>query len=88
MICSHTIIFQESLQNNFIKSIATISVEAENILKQLLSSSDSLRKDSTKRESNINEFESLEILKTLFQISKYQEIDSKLFVSYIEWGST
>lgn len=80
---------RESLQNNFIKSIATISVEAENILKQLLSSSDSLRKDSIKRESNINEFESLEILKTLFSnIEVSSEIDSKLFASYIEWGST
>lgn len=80
---------RESLQNNVIKSAATISIEAESALIQLLSKSDISRKDAIKRESNINEFESLEILKTLFSnIEVSSDIDSKLFTAYIEWGST
>jgi predicted KAP-like P-loop ATPase len=80
---------RESLQNNFIKSATTISIEAENVLAQLLSKTDSLRKEALKKESNINEFESVEILKTLFSnIEESSDIDVKLFTSYIEWGST
>lgn len=80
---------RESLQNNFIKSAVTISIEAESALAQLLSKSDISRKDAIKKESNINEFESLEILKTLFSnIEVSSDIDAKLFTAYIEWGST
>lgn len=80
---------RESLQNNFIKSASTISLEAEGVLNQLLSSSDTLRKEAIKRESNINEYESVEILKTLFSnIEVSSDIEVKLFTAYIEWGST
>lgn len=80
---------RESLQNNFIKSATTISLEAETALTQLLSKSDISRKDAIKKESNINEFESIEILKTLFSnIEVSSDIDVKLFTAYIEWGST
>ncbi len=80
---------RESLQNNFIKSAITISIEAESALTQLLSKSDISRKDAIKKQSNINEFESLEILKTLFSnIEVSSDINTKLFTAYIEWGST
>ncbi|OMQ12940.1 P-loop NTPase fold protein [[Flexibacter] sp. ATCC 35103] len=80
---------RESLQNNIIKSTTTISIEAESALTQLLSKSDISRKEAIKKESNINEFESLEILKTLFSnIEVSSDIDAKLFTAYIEWGST
>lgn len=80
---------RESLQNNFIKSATTISLEAETALTQLLSKSDISRKDAIKKESNINEFESVEILKTLFSnIEVSSDIDVKLFTAYIEWGTT
>ncbi len=80
---------RESLQNNFIKSATSISNEAETILTQLLSNSDSLRREAIKKEPNINDFESSEILKTLFsKIEESTDIDVKLFTAYIEWGST
>lgn len=80
---------RESLQNNFIKSATTISTEAERILTQLLSNSDSSRKEAIKNEPSINEFESGEILKTLFSnIEVSSDIEVKLFTAYIEWGST
>ncbi len=80
---------RESLQNNYIKLATTISLEAQSVLKNLLSGSDAYRKDAIKRQSNINEFESLEILKALFSnIEVSSDIDVKLFTAYIEWGST
>lgn len=80
---------RESLQNNIIKSATTISIDAESVLSQLLSKSDSSRKEAIKKELNINEFESLEILKILFSnIEVSSDIDVKLFTAYIEWGST
>lgn len=80
---------RESLQNNFIKSGTSISIDAENVLNKLLSNTDLQRKEAIKSESNISEFESLEILKTLFSnIEVSSEIETKLFTAYIEWGST
>lgn len=80
---------RESLQNNFIKAATTISIDAENVLTLLSSGSDTKRKEAIKKESNISEFESVEILKTLFSnIEVSSDIDSKLFTAYIEWGAT
>lgn len=80
---------RESLQNNLIKSNVVISLEGEQILTKLLSGSDSFRRDALKNHANINEFESLEILKMIFsKIESATEIDSKLFASYIDWGAT
>ncbi|MEQ7802145.1 P-loop NTPase fold protein [Pedobacter sp. ASV1-7] len=80
---------RESLQNTLIKTNTSISPEAEKALDNLLSKSDAFRKDALKKAAIINEFESLEILKTLYsQIELSSEIDAKMFTSYIEWGAT
>jgi len=60
-----------------------------NILADLFSQSDSKRNEAIKKSSNINEFESLEILKSLFAtIETASEIETNLFKSFIEWATT
>lgn len=79
---------RESLQNNFAKT-TRISTDATDVLQKLLSGSDSSRTEALKKAPIISEFESSEILKSLFvAIETASEIESKLFTSYIEWGST
>jgi len=79
---------RESLQNNFSKT-TSISTEGQDILNKLSSSSDAARTDALKKAFGISEYESSEILKTLFSsIETATEIDNKLFTSYIEWGTT
>lgn len=80
---------RESLQNNAIKSVSSLSTEAVNILTDLFSLSDSKRKEAIKKSSNINEFESLEILKSIFaSIESSSDIEISLFKSFIEWSTT
>ncbi|HEX8017401.1 MAG TPA: P-loop NTPase fold protein, partial [Flavobacterium sp.] len=80
---------RESLQNNAIKTVSALSPDAMNILADLFSLSDSKRNEAIKKSSNINEFESLEILKSLFAtIETASEIETNLFKSFIEWATT
>lgn len=80
---------RESLQNNTIKAVSALSPDAMNILADLFSLSDSKRNEAIKKSSNINEFESLEILKSLFAtIETASEIETNLFKSFIEWATT
>ncbi len=80
---------RESLKSNSFKTISSLSPEGEDILKNLLSNSDSFRKDALKRASHINDFESLEILKSIFySIESSSDIELNLFKSFIEWAST
>lgn len=80
---------RESLQNNAIKTVSALSPDAMNILADLFSLSDSKRNEAIKKSSNINEFESLEILKALFAtIETASEIETNLFKSFIEWATT
>lgn len=80
---------RESLQNNTIKTVSALSPDAMNILADLFSLSDSKRNEAIKKSSNINEFESLEILKSLFAtIETTSEIETNLFKSFIEWATT
>ena len=80
---------RESLQNNAVKPISSLSTEAVNILADLLSLSDTKRNEAVRKSSNINEFESLEILKSIFvTIETSSEIELKLFKSFIEWATT
>ncbi len=80
---------RESLQNNSIKAVSSLSTEAENILKDLSSASDVLRKEAVKKSSNINEYESLEILKSIFvSIESSSDIEITLFKAFIEWAAT
>ncbi|GGP03839.1 ATPase [Cloacibacterium rupense] len=78
---------RESLQTTFFKSSYSLSLEAENILKGLQAGSDTLRNEAIKKSKTISEFESSEILKTLFvSIESSTEIDSNLLKSFLEWG--
>ncbi|WP_338841236.1 KAP family P-loop NTPase fold protein [Flavobacterium ginsenosidimutans] len=80
---------RESLQNNSIKSVTSLSTEALSVLTDLLSQSDSKRKEAVKKSSNISEFESLEVLKSVFfSIESSSDIDINLFKSFIEWSAT
>lgn len=80
---------RESLQATFFKSAFSLSKEAENILIGLQANSDSQRNEAIKKSKNINEFESSEILKTLFQsIESSSNIGLHLFKSFLEWGKT
>ncbi len=78
---------RESLQTTFFKSTYSLSSEAENILKGLQAGSDIFRNEAIKKSRNINEFESSEILKTLFvSIESSTDIDSYILKSFLEWG--
>lgn len=80
---------RESLQNNSIKTVSSLSTEAECILKDLFSASDSMRNEAVKKALSINEFESLEILKSIFaSIESSSDIEISLFKSFIEWATT
>lgn len=80
---------RESLQTTSFKSSYSLSSEAENILSSLQAGSDILRDEAIKKSRNVSEFESSEILKTLFAtIQASTEIDLKLLKSFFEWGKT
>jgi|SRR5690554_204412 len=80
---------RESLQNTNVISSTSLSMEAKSILKDLQSKSDVKLSGALKRASNINEFEAHEILKELInQIQVSTSIDTKIFKSFLEWGST
>lgn len=80
---------RESLQATFLKSSYSLSTEAESILTGLQAGSDTFRNEAIKRSKNINDFESSEILKTLFaSIEASTNIDLNLLKSFLEWGKT
>lgn len=80
---------RESLQFKNISDVSQLSFEAEKILDNLLSGSDSLRQEALKNEKSINDFEALQILKALIsKIESAIEITPGLFKSFIEWGNT
>lgn len=80
---------RESLRNFEFKSISNISTEAHSIIKGLLSGSDIKINEAIRKSKNVNDFESLEILKNLIQnIESSTIIDKKLFSAFIEWGNT
>ncbi|WP_159478382.1 P-loop NTPase fold protein [Chryseobacterium sp. 18068] len=80
---------RESLQATFLKSSYSLSTEAESILTGLQAGSDTFRNEAIKRSKNINEFESSEILKTLFaSIEASTNINLNLLKSFLEWGKT
>ncbi|WP_124641928.1 KAP family P-loop NTPase fold protein [Amniculibacterium aquaticum] len=80
---------RESLKSNSFKTILSLSPEAEAVLNNLLSNSDSFRKEAVKKASIINDYESLEILKSIFySIESSSDIETNMFKSFMEWAST
>ncbi|WP_419698126.1 KAP family P-loop NTPase fold protein [Mucilaginibacter sp. NFX135] len=78
---------RESLQISRARTSASLSTEANKILKDLLSKSELGRKEALKKQSQLNDFESSEILKALFtELEQSTEIDKFHFASFIEWG--
>lgn len=78
---------RESLQVSRSRTSAGLSTEADKILKDLLSKSELGRKDALKKQSQLNDFESSEILKALFaELDQSTEIDKSHFAAFIEWG--
>lgn len=78
---------RESLQVSRSRTSAGLSTEADKILKDILSKSELVRKDALKKQSQLNDFESSEILKALFaELDQSTEIDKSHFASFIEWG--
>ncbi|QQX78112.1 MULTISPECIES: P-loop NTPase fold protein [Aequorivita] len=80
---------RESLQRTQNTSSASLSHEANSILKSLQSKSDIELTTAIKKSQNISEFEAQEILKELInQIQISTKIENPLFKSFIEWGAT
>ncbi len=80
---------RESLQNTYVISSSSLSIEANSILKDLQSKSDMKLTEAIKKAPNVNQFEAKEILKELInQIQISSNIDSKLFKSFIGWGES
>lgn len=80
---------RESLQFKSISDMKRLSPEADKILSQLMSGSDSSRETALKNEKTINDYEALEINNSLInQIESNPEISTTLFQSFIEWGGS
>lgn len=80
---------RESLQFKSVSDMKRLSPEADKILTQLLSGSDSSRRNALKNEKAISDYEALEINNALIiQIESNPEIPTALFQSFIEWGGS
>lgn len=80
---------RESLQFKSISDMKRLSPEADKILSQLTSESDSSRENALKNEKAINDYEALEINNSLIaQIESNPEISTAFFQSFIEWGGS
>ncbi|PKQ62179.1 NTPase [Labilibaculum manganireducens] len=80
---------RESLQLRSTSEIQQLSFEAENILKGLLSGSDSARGESLKKAKQISDFEAIQVLKAIIsEIEIASDISADLFKSFISWGGS
>ncbi len=80
---------RESLQTQSYSFSKSMSPAAEKALNNLMSKSDTLRREAIKNVKQISLYESTEILKSLIsEIESQTQIDSKIFKSFIEWGET
>ncbi len=80
---------RESLQLRSFSEIQQLSFEAENILTQLLSGSDSARTEALKKANIISDFESAQVLKAVIsEIEIASDISTELFKSFISWGGS
>jgi len=80
---------RESLHLSHSRTSVDLSLEADKILKALLSKSNISRKEALQKYAQVSEFESTEILKMLFSaLEQSTEIDKEIFASFIEWGET
>jgi len=80
---------RESLSNQSYSLIQGLSPDAEKILTDLMSGSDSIRSAAIKRSISINTYEAVEIQKALInEIEESTNIDIRLFKSLIEWGNS
>jgi len=78
-----------SLSEKFNTGIIKLSPKAQEILNKLLSKSDFSINAALKSATEINEYESGEILETLFtKMITESIIDNNLFKAYIKWGLT
>jgi predicted KAP-like P-loop ATPase len=80
---------RESLNNLPIHFTQNLSLEGESILQDLLSGGDSKRDAAIKKATNLNDFESLQVLKSIISsIESSAEIDTNIVKSLIGWGLT
>lgn len=80
---------RESLNQSNVFSSSKLSFEANSILQNLFSKSDLKLQHAIDNGKYINEFESKEILKQVFnRIETSSEIEDKLFKVFMEWGSS
>lgn len=80
---------RESLKSQSFTNKQLLSLEAQKILNNLKSDSDSLQSLAIKNSMKVNRFEASEILKALItELEESTIIKAKLFKSFIEWGST
>jgi len=78
---------RESLKNTIFVKQQNLSKEAEKVLEDLLSKSDSARIDAIKHTANISEFEASIIHKSLAtKIETSTDIEKGIFQSFIEWS--
>lgn len=79
---------RESLHHRSVLENQQLSIEAESVIAGLLSGGDSARAEALKKHNQINDFEALQILKTIIiEIETASVISADLFKSFISWGS-
>ncbi len=90
MILDHICTLQE---NHYQKKInygnEKLSPDAQQIIDRLLSKSKTARNEAIKRAIEVNDYESIEILQTVYSnIISETSIDKDILNSYLEWGKT
>jgi len=80
---------RESLSERFNYGAEKLSPDALQIVDKLLSKSKIARTEAIKRAVELNDYESIEILQTLFSsIISETSIEKEVLKSYLEWGKT
>ncbi|MDR2384164.1 MAG: KAP family NTPase [Tannerella sp.] len=79
---------RESIRNTSFVKTPKLSIEAAKILDNLLSRTDTKRKDAIQSALNLSDFEALTVHKEITaKLETSSEIDRSIFQSFIEWGS-
>ena len=80
---------RESLSEKINYGNEKLSPDAQQIIDRLLSKSKTARNEAIKRAVEVNDYESIEILQTVYSnIISETSIDKDILNSYLEWGKT
>jgi predicted KAP-like P-loop ATPase len=80
---------RESLQLRISSDVQQLSIEAEKVLKDLLSGGDSARREALKKSKQISVYEATQIQKAIIiEVETSSNISLELLKSLIDWGSS